>query len=241
MDKCCVFQKRLDFWVNICYICFQTNQKEFFMAYRAEDGSVHDTEEGAQQANEAAANMARTGNPYGMTPESVGGGLKAFVVLPYYLAKICCSMFAKLFNLGTAGKVIQSVILGAVAYTVMIFLMPLLLLPFPEKMRDSLVPLLTVVSVLSFLGPTAWYFLKHYNVVKAIWEGDDGDNSFRSLVLISFIICFYGFALAIIASLSSQEASVLITLVTAVAAIIVYIKRLKPFIEYAAANAGKTK
>jgi len=204
--------------------------------YIAGDGSRHDSEDGARRANTEAANMARTGNPYGITMEDLGGGLKAIVIIPYYLASICCSLFLMLFKLKTAGKVIQSIIMGILAYAVIFIVLSLVTPAFPDRTPEFIFSLLYGGGSLFFFGPAAWYFLKHYNIVKTIYNSDDGVNSFHSLVLISFCIGFYGLIIAGLVSLGSKIAAALIALVVVAAAVIVYIKRVKPFVEYAEAN-----
>jgi uncharacterized membrane protein len=213
------------------------------MAYQAGDGSIHDSEDAARQRNTENANIARTGNPYGISPDDVSGGIKALIVLPYYLSKLCCSLFQIFFRLPSekVGKVIQSVIMGALAYVVIFIVISLVMPIFPEEMSDILFTILTSVSSLFFIGPAAWYYLKHYNVARTIWEGNDGFKSFQSLVLISFCICFYGLIIAGIAGLMAPLAGAIIALVVATVAVLVYLKRVKPFLEYATANPGKSE
>jgi hypothetical protein len=209
------------------------------MAYQAEDGSVHDSVEGAQQANREAANMARTGNPYGLTMDDLGGGLKAIVVIPYYLASICCSLFSMLFTKKMVGKVIQSIIIGALASVVITIVLNMVLPVFPNNVGEVLATALSAVSSVFFLGPAAWYFLRHYDVAKTIYDGEDGSKAILSLVLISFCIGFYGLIIAALVGLGSVLAGALIALAVSAAVVIVYIKRVKGFVEYAEANSEK--
>jgi hypothetical protein len=204
--------------------------------YRSEDGGLHDSVEAAQQANREAANMARTGNPYGITVEDLSGGVKAMVTIPYYLASICCSLFSMLFAKKMVGKVIQSIIIGALAAVVITIVLNMVLPVFPDKVGEILATALSGISSLFFFGPAAWYFLRHYNVAKTIYDGEDGSKSILSLVLISFCICFYGLIIAALAGLGSVLAGALVALAVSAAAVIVYIKRVKGFLAYTKAE-----
>jgi hypothetical protein len=208
------------------------------MAYMAGDGSVHDTEDAARQRNTENANYARTGNPYGITVDDLSGGVKAIVVIPYYLASICVSLFSMLFTKKMVGKVIQSIIIGALASVVITIVLSMVLPVFPDKVAEVLATLLGAVSSVFFLGPAAWYFLRHYNVAKTIYDGENGSKSILSLVLISFCIGFYGLIIAALVGLGSVLAGALIALAVSAAAVLVYVKRMKGFLEYATANAN---
>jgi hypothetical protein len=206
------------------------------MAYQAGDGSIHDSEDAARQRNRENANMARTGNPYGITMDDLGGGVKAIVVIPYYLASICVSLFSMLFTKKMVGKVIQSILIGAVASVVITIVLNMVLPVFPDKVGEVLATMLSGITSLFLLGPAAWYFLKHYNVAKTVYDGENGSKSILSLVLISFCIGFYGLIIAALVGTASALAGALIALAVSAAAVIVYVKRMKGFLEYAEAN-----
>ena len=139
-------------------------------------GGLHNTEEGARQAQrDADAPMNEMGK--------LGGAVIGFIIavltfLPAILSMVLSALLKLMFKLGIIGRVIQSALVG----TVIGFLGVIVADSAGVDVSDDLIGLL--VAVPCFTLPALWYYYSHYFSLKARIKGDDIVGSFTLTIAI---------------------------------------------------------
>jgi hypothetical protein len=210
------------------------------MPYQGEDGKIYSSEQDAQKWGSDSSG--------GGGGSSGGGGVLGIIILiilaiPALVAKVVGVIFAFLFKLGFVGKIIQTVIISFVGTFALFFAAGVF--PYLEHFQFVL-DIFGEIAIPVFLMVALWYWLFHYDEIKTI-----SIKEFSNNVTLSFAIAAYGFLfdMFLIAGITQMLfgpsvagiVGYIVLFGLYITAILVYLKKTKPYREEAAKERTKPK
>ncbi|MCL2186911.1 MAG: hypothetical protein FWB86_13820 [Treponema sp.] len=159
------------------------------MAYRANDGTIHHTEDEARAHNTTLDNGIMGANTLG---KGMGIGAIIALIIPIIVAGLFELLFRLSFKLKLVGRIIQSALVGTVlgvlivAGVELIFFYSLGKYPAPPNFFTRFL----IIAVVSGLPAFGYYFSHYFSLKAAMYDErfSKGDNMF----LVPFAIALYG-------------------------------------------------
>ena len=199
------------------------------MAWRAEDGSIHSTEEAAIEHN-------RTGG--GIHSMGMMGFKLLFIAItigPVILAKLTSAIFGLTFHLGFVGRIIQSVIIGTVLGFIFMITTTVIgqdVLGLNLEANFFSKALFVTICLAGFVLFALWYFFKKYSV----WKYMHADGIFSNIITITFCIPWFGGIASLIINAIKKGTGLPIFITTLVAGAVFYLIKIIPYIKLAREN-----